>query len=485
MGHATHFLQRLDRVNELQVELALSLYRDDALLKAVLGSVELPAAAERVAISLGDPREGPFVVLTRTGRFVTCLGEGMRVSDLPVITRAQFDVAAGRVQRMRDELDRIKQLCEAGAGGEVKRLLRAMDTAGPRFYREDAQRLSLVAPLLAPWAAERVAVMTQTVFEQLPRMAALRCDKLTAREREALLAYGCLVWALGHALPLLAVSETRQLMKKVGDDTRAIAEYHFSAAAFELFTVAHGHRALWVVARSGKAGLSLARQPQRAGERTGRIAFRELALAAIAFGSPSLRSQAVHKLTPTAHAQDVNARFAFGAFVADSVRRRALDDAEQASSAHAAIGRELVRAVLPPSDAPEASSDADALLIPDHLAHAAAATVPACWIAGPTEFGHLNSLGLALPWLARAPLEELYLPRAWADRLLPELSVETIALWLKPCAEAHRFGRPRTVVRDAPKPARNAACSCGSGEKWKRCCGGKTAALATHQRAED
>jgi hypothetical protein len=42
MGHASHFLQCLDRVNERQVELALTLYRDDALLKVVLMTVRAP-----------------------------------------------------------------------------------------------------------------------------------------------------------------------------------------------------------------------------------------------------------------------------------------------------------------------------------------------------------------------------------------------------------------------------------------------------------
>ena len=40
------------------------------------------ARQEGVAISLDDPSEGPFVVVTREGRFVTCLGAGMRQHGL-------------------------------------------------------------------------------------------------------------------------------------------------------------------------------------------------------------------------------------------------------------------------------------------------------------------------------------------------------------------------------------------------------------------
>jgi hypothetical protein len=59
MSHAEHFLSRLDRLASAEVELALQLYRDPELLRAVLNAVELPDAAERVAIALGERGCGP------------------------------------------------------------------------------------------------------------------------------------------------------------------------------------------------------------------------------------------------------------------------------------------------------------------------------------------------------------------------------------------------------------------------------------------
>jgi hypothetical protein len=78
VGHAEHFLSRLDRLASAEVELALELYRDPGLLRAVLQVVKLPDAAERVAISLDDSAAGPYLVVTRDGHFVTCLARGMR-----------------------------------------------------------------------------------------------------------------------------------------------------------------------------------------------------------------------------------------------------------------------------------------------------------------------------------------------------------------------------------------------------------------------
>jgi len=70
---------------------ALNLYRDHERVRYVLEHANIPERADRVAISLNDPRTGPFVVVARTGSFVTVLKEGMSPGPLPIITRAQLD----------------------------------------------------------------------------------------------------------------------------------------------------------------------------------------------------------------------------------------------------------------------------------------------------------------------------------------------------------------------------------------------------------
>ncbi len=79
--------------------------------------VRLPEEAERVAISLGDPTNGPFLIVTRDGRFVTCLGEGMKVDDIPIITRGQLDTIAERHDELRSRL----VLCEQPEGATARR----------------------------------------------------------------------------------------------------------------------------------------------------------------------------------------------------------------------------------------------------------------------------------------------------------------------------------------------------------------------------
>ena len=93
MEHQHHFLTRLDRVKLPHVERALELYRDPVLVRFILAQAKVPEGSSRVAISLVDPVTGPFLIVTRDGKFVTCLGEGMRAGGLPVITAPDLEGA--------------------------------------------------------------------------------------------------------------------------------------------------------------------------------------------------------------------------------------------------------------------------------------------------------------------------------------------------------------------------------------------------------
>jgi hypothetical protein len=90
MAHDTHFLARVLGVRGAQTDLALGLYRDPELLRFILKQARLPDGASRVALALEPSPEGPYVVVERSGHFVTCLGAGM-ATDLPVITRPELD----------------------------------------------------------------------------------------------------------------------------------------------------------------------------------------------------------------------------------------------------------------------------------------------------------------------------------------------------------------------------------------------------------
>ncbi len=145
MGHAHHFLSRLDRVSYDEVELSLGLYNNAPLVKYILSHAGLPPGAARVAISLDDRNEGPFVIVTREGRFVTCLGRGMHC-DVPVVRRWQLDVLAAR----HEELAACMRPAASMAEHErpTTRLLGKLRSVGPNLSREAFLDLSALQPML-------------------------------------------------------------------------------------------------------------------------------------------------------------------------------------------------------------------------------------------------------------------------------------------------------------------------------------------------
>jgi hypothetical protein len=75
----------------------------------------------------------------------------------------------------------------------------------------------------------------------------------------------------------------------------------------------------------------------------------------------------------------------------------------------------------------------------------------------------------AIPIIARARVEDFYFERDVARRMCKEWEpADTLDI-------VRRFpplGLRGETSRKAPKPGRNDPCSCGSGRKYKKCCGG-------------
>lgn len=146
-----HFLERVqERVEGEAEDLVLSLYHQPAALRAVLERLELPAAVERVALSLDPADAGPWAVVTRAGAFVTCLGADMSPGTAHRIGHARLLVHRERLERDRAHLQRALALT---AGQSLFDALGERMTAGP-LAREELQALEAVAPLISgPLAA--------------------------------------------------------------------------------------------------------------------------------------------------------------------------------------------------------------------------------------------------------------------------------------------------------------------------------------------
>ena len=473
MGHAAHFLRRLDRVSDAQVELALTLYRDEALLAEVLRGASLAEGAERVAISLDDPIEGPFVVVTRGGRFVTCLGAGMRPTGLPVLTRERLDVAAGRVQRMRDELARVRRLRESGADGQASLAFRRMQQQGARFAREDAKVLLQMQPLIERDCIFVMLDLCDSLLDATKRVATYRIatpDRLSKQQREVVLAFGRAAWTVAHLIVLVSSNRVREVLARgeAEDPERAGVVHGLASLTFEWGTLLHVARALWFVAQGGKSALAAVKADTRSYTLVHRL-YRELALASLALRSEKLRAEALKAMTTRERETDSELKAAReGVAVAWATTLRAV--VKHPAPFEAFYLEQSRRYAAMGAGGGEDPSPEACAAIPDEVARIA-------WFASPFSLydreaggGHTVTL-FGLPAIIGAAPEELFLPAEWAQRLMPRSDLDEVTYWLPKYLADNHYTRRRSPRKVEASVGRNDPCPCGSGHKHKRCCG--------------
>lgn len=378
-----------------------ALYRDPELVKSLLDGARLPEAAERVALSLDHDVEGPFIVLTREGRFVTCLGAGMRVHDLPIVTRAKLDATSARAQRLKDELARIRQVTDDGS--------------------QFAQGL------------ERA------------------------------------IWSCSHLDTISAAQQTSSLLQR--GEAQCRAGVAAAALDFDWCVSAQGLRALWSVARMGKDGLHYLRHTLCKQSVLVSGIFAELALGAFAHASSKLRAEAIKAMATegvhTSAASLLGPNDPQRALLARSIVAGLDSNPAEVDAYLLTQGRELVGRLYPQIYLSGLDLTRS---VPDAVAFGALTNQPFSWFSADRP-ELLPLLFTMLPWLARASLGDLYLPRVWLDKLVPPTGLEHFERWFRaaPCVALGETLRRRTVV--APrKVGRNEACACGSGRKSKHCC---------------
>ena len=443
-GHSAHFLQRLDRVDDRQVELALTLYNDPELVKATLARASLPEQVERVAISLEDPSEGPFVVVTREGRFVTCLGAGMRQRH-PVLTRAQLDAAARQVERMRE------RLAQAGHAkkhrGRVRKMVFDVVEGGEDVSREQVEALVRWEALLGETFVRGVVDHGVSLLEHAERVRSIRVPK--PRHEELLHAYHQDLYALAHFYVLAGASEvSRPWIERMATEALPAS---LTLYASELDVGYVSSRAMWAAARWPPL---MAAQKRTLREARGALQLSDgyLGVAAIGLGKRSKRVEAQRAIAserPRKPALEARAA------VYRSTLGMAFTHPEQVSAWGLMRGRVALSERVPGLDAADVSdADARAALAsaPGHAARTA---------------DDISASAIALPSIVGAAPHELYLPRATLDAIRTPWSMEKTIALLASQREAYGVREP---ARAAPSTGRNEPCPCGSGHKRKRCC---------------
>jgi hypothetical protein len=465
MGHAIHFLERLERLSMPQADFALALYRDPALVRFVLATVKLPEGVERVALALEHGPATPHVIVARDGGFVTCLGKDMSVGDHVVIARERLDRLSAEHGELRQAVERVRDM------GYTRQLRHRLCRFGPGLPREDVHTLRALYPLYWPELYKEANDLADWLQEFRVHYRRSRFRRMSAVAREGLRGYWEASWALGH-LTALHGTVLREvitpLLPRLSDAASlgtAVSWYTTRTMSTPLVL-----RGAWAAACAGNELLPVYRRKfEQAQTKVGFIDAM-VGLTAIGLRHRKLRGE-VRKILARRRNPDLAPDSKNP--VAESIRlllpsyEQVLENDEPARLAHRVIGVAMFKRVCEKADA-------------DHPVHGLAGPdrVP------PDEIAYLFPLlldtslhgdaeaqvflPLLLPWVVGADLEELYFPAETLAGLRFDAPFERVLTQLDDYA---RYMNPIGTVRRAATPGRNQPCSCGSGKKYKRCCG--------------
>ncbi len=472
MGHATHFLERLERVSMPQADFALALYRDSELVRFVLASVKLPDGAERVALALEHGPETPHVIVGRDGGFVTCLGKDMSVGDHVVVSRERLDRLSAEQHQIRQALARVKDT------GNARQIFRRLYRCGPALPREDIRTLRAIYPLYWPELFHEAVALADRLQEFRARYRRTSYRRLSSAAREVLRRYWEASWALGHMVALhgTVIREMAEpLVQRLPmEEQMGLCVSWLATRTMSTPLVLRG---AWAAARGGQVLLPVYRYKFE--QAATLLTFLDSLVGLTAIG---LRHRKLLGEVRKFLARRRNPAFAPDALNFDAKRislllplyEKALaEDGESSRTIHRLLGVNLLRSIreaTPPEHPIHglAASDED---VPDEIAYLLPMLVDTS-LHGNVEAQFI--LPLLLPWVVDADLEQLYFPADTLTRLQLDVTSppERILAHLDDySAYMNRAGPAR---REAV-PGRNEPCSCGSGKKYKRCCGAGTA----------
>jgi hypothetical protein len=450
-GHDVHFLERLERLSTPETELALSLYQDPLLIRALLEQLRLPEGATRVALSLGDQERGPFVVVARDGHFVTCLAEGMSPGDHPVIPRGQLDAIVRRVTEIRYRFDAVRKL--AGPRGNVFALLGRIFSAGPWLSREEFSAIAAFQPLLKRdflrllWETDALIERTRPLASRSVKRGRLGDDVLRAWWNE--------VWAVGH-LSVLANMDSRDMITEL--PAEAPERGLLSWPAVRQGVVGVALRGVWGVAKLGSPVLADYKRWYVQSESSLELVDSALGLLGIGLrhrgAAAEVRKALARENRAAAEGRPTAATIPQIQSIVEELTELVFDRPEDCARLHIALGR---------THATKKTEDAGEL--PEDIARLLAANSPATFLSSREG---LALLFACLPWISRAQPEDLYWPTEYLDAIRNAWHPEHTARVLRDTQLAFPAAEPARVPA---APGRNEPCPCGSGKKYKRCHG--------------
>jgi hypothetical protein len=464
-GHDLHFLERLERVDLAETELALRLYRRPDLVRSLLDDPTCPPEAERVAVAIQPGPSPAHVVVTRNGAFVTCLGPGMEVGGTPTLA---WERLAIHLHRDDAQLQQLARADETLKRQDARTLFKRLYTAGPALTREEFVQLIAVEPILYETFFDEMLHLYKEILRVAPIVA--RIKRVRSSDERLLKYFWNCFFAAGHLLLLSSLGGKRSFagwgVIAEQNDINVFERFYLCLCDFGFGPTAL--RAIWALGRAGKVALPWLKQALGECQHMTDWHTPALGLLAVGLRHQRLRTEVLSAVGPArlplSDREDPNARK--WAQVLQTLLRGEIFDfdappEEQEARLRAFAGSALV--MLDPHRPPGSIPDEAmvARLAANPWVFTYLANYPFDYHRRPDTFAMMPMSTLVL---ANQPPEAFYFPAAQIRYALPYEPRHALALsW---------FARPEAPVRVEPKVGRNEPCPCGSGKKFKRCCAG-------------
>jgi hypothetical protein len=463
MGHAIHFLERLERLSMPQADFALALYRDSELVRFVLRHVKLPDGAERVALAVEKGPNTPYIIVARDGGFVTCLGKDMSVGHTTIVSRERLDELTADRDELRDAVEHMR------ASGNVKQLFRRLYRSGRNLSREDFLVLRDLYPLYWPELTKNAASLALSLQQFRERYRRGQYRRKSAAALEALNLYWQSTWALGHLLALFGsmLHEHPGVVAPMLLSPQ-LADFRVSWLGTRTMSIPMMVRGAWTVSRAGHHLLPMYERTFE--EANTFLSTLDSTMSLVAIG---LRDRALRAEVRAILARKRNPFFAPDAPYRDAQISRhlvplfenVLDDEDSHRKYHRFVGGSLFLhgfEHLPPDHEARKLGPDD---VDEPIAYNMPLQLDSHVFSDATAQGMLAA---SLPWVISVDIDELYLPAEIQAKIGPPCHPDDMLDLLDDHAS---YSLQSASVRRQATPGRNQSCSCGSGKKYKRCCG--------------
>ncbi len=465
-GHAVHFLERLERAEDSEAEFAMELYRKPNMVRMMLLMISPPPEVKRIAISIAPEDEGPFIVVTRHGHFVTCLGRGMRIGESFVVKHERLQSYLHKIKMLQERksyLNNSRPQKKSGRRTPQAAWIRAFQS--DRACREDIWGVSAHQPTLKRNLLTDLALDLPALLKL--EKALFQTRKIPKSHESAARVYWKNVHALANETTVISMFGPHGLEDLLGREELLLP----LVSIFRFGPLSCAARSLFAVGKLGRYAVPLCRRCLTEAAEPTTWLFGLLGLAVIGLRHQKLRFQ-LHRLISKSLRENVEdasqKAHAYQAALGEAffgTLTRAMEDDETLSANTLAVHRRYIFEHMTASGRSFGGSgivrEKD---VPENDVFASAVNAMLDVRSSLEAVIELTSL---LPRLARAEAEDFYLPRQTARLVKPKWSLADFNDML---GKAKRWYVHRTTPKQVPIIGRNEPCYCGSGLKYKKCC---------------